>query len=63
MDGKSFKYHGHQLVKILDFNVTGGSYYKIYKDGKMIATAWTCSNAKEFIDSFDGTDYHWNVLC
>lgn len=42
------KYHKHILKKI--------------KDDKWIINAWTLDNAKEFVDSFDGTDYHWNVL-
>lgn len=57
------KYHGHELKKIIDYDVDGGSYYEIYKDGKYITSAWFLNNAKEFIDSFDGKDYHWNVLC
>lgn len=57
------KYHGHELKKVLDSDVYGNSYYEIYKDGKWITNAWTFSNAKEFIDSWDGKDYHWNVLC
>ena len=56
------KYHGHELRKVIDHEVYGGSYYDIFKDGKKITNAWTLSNAKEFVDSFDGNDYHWNVL-
>lgn len=57
------KYKGHDLVKRLDLDVIGGSYYDIYKGEKKITSAWTLSNAKEFVDSWDGADYHWNVLC
>ena len=57
------KYHGHELRRILDNDVEGGSYYDIYKNGIKITSAWTLSNAKEFIDSFDGSNYQWNVLC
>ena len=56
------KYHGHELVKVIDCDVDGGSYYDIFKDNKKITSAWTLSNAKEFVDSFDGKDYHWNIL-
>ena len=56
-------YHGHILKKIKDNDVIGGHYYEIYKDGKWIVNAWTLSNAKEFIDSYDGKNYEWNILC
>jgi len=56
------KYHNHILKRIIDGDVDGESYYEIYKDGKKITESWTLSNAKEFIDSFDGENYHWNVL-
>lgn len=56
------KYKKHELKKVIDNDVDGGFYYDIYKDGKKITCAWTLSNAKEFVDSFDGKDYHWNVL-
>lgn len=50
------KYHGFYLKKIIDSDVIGGSYYEIYQPQpngtfKFITTAWTLSNAKEFIDS------------
>lgn len=28
-----------------------------------VTDAWTLSNAKEFIDTFDGEKYNYNVLC
>lgn len=56
------KYHKHILKKIKDDDVIGGSYYEIYLNNKWITNAWTLDNAKEFVDSFDGTDYHWNIL-
>lgn len=57
------KYHGHVLIKFLDSDVEGGSYYKIFNSvGKYITSAWTLSNAKEFVDSYDGKDYSWSVL-
>ena len=56
------KYHKHILKKIKDDDVIGGSYYEIYLNNKWITNAWTLDNAKEFIDSFDGTDYHWSIL-
>ena len=28
-----------------------------------VTNAWTLSNAKEFIDSYDGNSYNWNILC
>ena len=53
------KYHGYQLIKIKDADVDGGFYYEIHRStGEFITTAWTLSNAKEFIDS--GLNY--NVL-
>lgn len=55
-------YKKHYLIKIKDPDVEGGCYYEIYKDRVKITNAWTLSNAKEFVDSFDGKDYHWNVL-
>ena len=58
------KYKGHELVKIKDGDVEGGFYYCIYKNNKLLTTAWTLSNAKEFIDSYnDKTGYNYNVLC
>ena len=57
------KYHKHVLQKVIDHDVDGGSYYDIFKDGKKITSAWIISNAKEFVDSFDGNDYNWNILC
>ena len=57
------KYHGHELIKIEDSNIDGGFYYQILKDGKYIIEAWTLSNAKEFVDTFDGIKYNYNVLC
>lgn len=59
------RYHGHTLKKIIDVDVDGGSYYKIYKDGRYITSAWTLNNAKEFINSYDAAsgDYCWTVLC
>ena len=59
----SMKYKKHEIKVVYDDDVDGGKFYNIYKDGKWITNAWTLSNAKEFIDSFDGNDYHWNVLC
>lgn len=56
------KYHKHLLKKVIDPNILGGSYYDIFKDNKKITCAWTLSNAKEFVDSFDGKEYQWNVL-
>jgi len=56
------KYHKHELKKIIDYDVDGGSYYKIYRDGIYITCAWTLSNAKEFVDTFDGETYNFNVL-
>lgn len=57
------KYHGHVFKKVYDADVDGGHYFEIYKNDKYIVSAWTLDNAKEFVDSFDGKDYHWNVLC
>ena len=57
------KYHKHELRVVYESEVEGGKYYDIYKDGKHLTCAWTLSNAKEFIDSFDGERYHWEVLC
>lgn len=57
------KYHGHILKKIKDNDVIGGQYFEIYKNDKYITSAWTLNNAKEFIDSFDGKNYKWNILC
>ena len=57
------KYHKHEVVKVIDYDVDGGCYYDIFKDGKKITSAWTLSNAKEFINSFDGKYYNWNILC
>lgn len=45
------KYHGFEIRKVVDSEVDGGKYYEVYRDGKLIATAWTFRNAKEFIDS------------
>jgi len=56
-------YKGHKLVKIKDTDVIGGHYFKIYKNDVFITSAWTLSNAKEFIDSFkENTGYNYNVL-
>lgn len=55
------KYHKHILKKIKD-DVIGCIYYEIYLNDKWITNAWTLDNAKEFVDSFDGTDYHWGIL-
>lgn len=58
------KYHKHELIKQYDNDVEGGYYYLIYKDNKLITTALTLSNAKEFIDTYnDKTGYNYNVLC
>lgn len=57
------KYHNHELIKIYDSYVDGGFYYRIFKDNKYITVAWTLSNAKEFVDSFNGITYNYNVLC
>ena len=57
------KYHKHELKKVVDVEVDGGSYYDIYKDGKKVTCAWTLGNAKEFVDTFDGNTYNWNLLC
>ena len=57
------KYHNHYLTKVIDKDVIGGHYYNIYnKNGLLITSAWTLSNAKEFVDSFNGKVYNWNVL-
>lgn len=53
------KYHGCELIKVIDKEIEGGKYYKIYKNGKYITDAWTLSNAKEFIDS----GFNINYLC
>ena len=53
------KYHKHILVKVYDSDVDGGHYFEIYNEqGKYITNAWTLSNAKEFVDSFDGKKYN-----
>lgn len=57
------KYRKHELKKVYEYEVDGGFYYEIRKDGKYITSAWTLSNAEEFIDTFDGDGYRWNVLC
>lgn len=57
------KYKNHDLIKVYESDVDGGFYYEIRKNDKFITTAWTLSNAKEFVDSFDGVNYRWNVLC
>lgn len=57
------KYHNHELIKVIDEDIDGGKYYKIYRRGEFIAIAWTLSNAKEFVDTFDGEKYSYNVLC
>lgn len=56
------KYHNHLLKKVMEADVEGGHYFDIYKDGKFVTSAWTLSNAKEFIDSYNGITYNWNVL-
>ena len=56
------KYHGHTLTKVMDNDIEGGSYYIIYKNNNKITCAWTLSNAKEFVDSYDGHKYCWEVL-
>lgn len=56
------KYHNHQIKKVTDGDVDGGCYYEIYRDGQRITSAWSLSNAKEFIDSYDGQRYSWEVL-
>ena len=60
---RPYKYKGHLCEKIIDEEVIGNSYYKITRDGNFITVAWTLSNAKEFIDTFDGKTYNYNVLC
>lgn len=57
------KYHNHIIKKVIDNDVDSGRYYDIYKDNKFITSAWSIQNAKEFIDTFNGTTYSWNVLC
>ena len=57
------KYHEHEILVVYDSEVDGGKFYNIYKNGKWITNAWTLSNAKEFIDTFDGEKYNYNVLC
>ena len=56
------KYHGHELKKNIDYYGHGGSYYEIYKNDKHIISVWSLDIAKEFVDSFNGKDYHWNIL-
>ena len=57
------KYHKHTLLKVYDSDVDDGHYFEIYNEqGKYITSAWTLSNAKEFVDSFDGKTYNYNVL-
>lgn len=57
------KYKKHILEKVLDSDIERGYCVEIYKDNKYITTAPDFSNAKEFVSSFNGTDYDWNVLC
>ena len=57
------KYHNHLIKKVIDGDVDGGCYYEIFKNNKKITTAWTLSNAKEFINTFNGNEYQWNILC
>lgn len=57
------KYKKHILKKVLDSEIEWGYCVEIYKDNKYITTAPTFSNAKEFVSSFNGIDYDWNVLC
>lgn len=70
------KYHKHLIRKIIDGDVIGGCYWFIQrvenrvtsKGNKYIVIVnvthtWTLNNAKEFIDTYDGTTYNWNVLC
>ena len=62
----NMKYHKHIIEKVIDSDVDGGCYWNIHQTIpvlKHITYAWTLSNAKEFIDSFDGKDYNWNILC
>lgn len=57
------KYKNHILKKILDSDIDWGYYVEIYRDGKFITSAADWNNAKEFVDTFDGKNYDWNVLC
>lgn len=57
------KYKKHILEKVLDSEIERGYYVKIYKDNELITVAPDFSNAKEFVDTFDGKNYDWNVLC
>lgn len=57
------KYHNHTFVKVYEADVEGGHYFEIYNpEGKYITCAWTLSNAKEFVDSFNGVTYNFNLL-
>lgn len=57
------KYKNHLLRKVNDSEIEWGYYVEIYKDDKKITSAPDFTNAKEFIDSFNGKDYNWNILC
>lgn len=68
------KYHNHIIQKAIDADVIGGKYYNIYRIDfipkefdliphlKYITNALVIPNAKEFIDTYDGHGYNYNVL-
>lgn len=58
------KYKKHTIVKVECSDIVDSKFcYEIYKGNEFIAATWTFRNAKEFISSFDGVGYDWNVLC
>lgn len=57
------KYHKHEIIKYYDEDIEGGCMYRISRNQEFITYAWTLENAKEFIDTFDGINYDYNVLC
>ena len=56
------KYHGHEIKKVYDYDVIGGSYYEIYRDGKHITDFLLMWHCKSFIDSYDGNDYDRSLI-
>lgn len=58
------KYKNHLIVIINDCDIDGGKYYQIYRGKLYITCAWTLSNAKEFINTYNPTTqtYCYNVL-
>ena len=56
-----------RVINRIDFSYKNVQYYvdrynHVYHKRK-VTCAWTISNAKEFINTFDGENYQWNVLC